>query len=171
MQQHDWSKVYECVDPSEAWDIFVFEFNSILDKHAPWKIMYFQEDLPEWATRKMLGMCRARDQFKKKAVKTMNPVDIERARTARNSCTQFKQNLRRDYYLAAFEQAGQDSKKLWKVVKQLFGSKKGKNQILSINGDSDPENMANSINDFFADIGPNLAESIPDSLLEVDLTF
>ena len=90
---------------------------------------------------------------------------------ARNQCTQFKRNLRRDFYLAAFESAGRDSKKLWSVVKKLFGNNKKGNKINSINGSSDPEIMANSINDFFADIGPSLADKIPDSMLNVDYEF
>ena len=56
-------------------------------------------------------------------------------------------------------------------MRQLFGSKKGKNRINSINGKVDLKDMANDINDFFADIGPRLAEGIPDSLLDIHLYF
>ena len=171
IEEHDWSQVLRCDDPSEAWDRFVEEFNAILDEHAPWKIMYFTEDLPEWATREMLALCRARDHLKSRAIRTGDPVHAEQARKARNNCNQFKRNLRQDYYLAAFEQAGRDSKKLWKVVKQLFGSRKGKNRLNSINGKVEPVDMANEINDFFSDIGPRLAEGIPESLLDIDLEF
>ena len=56
-------------------------------------------------------------------------------------------------------------------MKQRFGNKKGKNNISSINSKVEAEDMATEINNFFADIGPRLADSIPDSLLEVDLEF
>ena len=44
---HNWSHVLNCEDPSECWDLFVREFNTVLDKHAPWKVMYFTENPPE----------------------------------------------------------------------------------------------------------------------------
>ena len=147
------------------------EFNSILDRHAPWKDMYFFQDPPEWGTQEIVAVCKARDHLKQKAKRAGDPIDTEHARRARNSCSQFKKSLRKDYYVSASEQAGRDSKQLWRVLKQLFWSKKGKNCINSNNGKLDSKDMANDINDFFADIGPRLAESIPDSMLDIDLYF
>ena len=38
-------------------------------------------------------------------------------------------------------------------------------------GETDNNTMANIMNDFFIDIGPNLAQDIPNSFLDMNLTF
>ena len=75
------------------------------------------------------------------------------------------------YFINALQDAGDNLKKLWRIVKQLLGNSKQKNQILDINGYTKPKDMANQINDFFADIGPNLARDIPDSLININYEF
>ncbi len=52
--------------------------------------------------------------------------------------------------------------------KKLFGQVTKKNIINEIQGSNDSKAMANSINDFFCDIGYNLVSNIPDSLLQPD---
>ena len=44
-------------------------------------------------------------------------------------------------------------------------------KIMEISGLNKDKDMADKINNFFADIGPNLAEDIPDSLLDMDYNF
>ena len=70
--------------------------------------------------------------------------------------------------MTAFADAGNDQKKLWRIIRQLFGNSKKRSQINTINGYSEPLHKANAINNFFIDIGPDLADAIPDSLLEPD---
>ncbi len=41
---------------------------------------------------------------------------------------------------------------MWKVVKQLFGTFKQKNKIMEINGKTENVEIAEEINQFFADI-------------------
>ena len=42
---------------------------------------------------------------------------------------------------------------------------------MELNGSDNPQDMSNIMNDFFADTGPDLANKIPDSLLEIDYSF
>ena len=71
----------------------------------------------------------------------------------------------------AFNGAGNDAKKLWKLIRQLFGNPKCKAKIMQIGSETSDLGMASEIIYFFADISPNLAAGIPDSLLECDYTF
>ena len=68
----------------------------------------------------------------------------------------------------AIRNAGDNPRKLWRIIKQQLGSNKRDSSILEINGLTDPACMANHINDLFVDIGPNLAKSIPDSLIDMN---
>ena len=83
----------------------------------------------------------------------------------------FRNTLRRDYFKAAFREAGNNQKRLWKIVKQLFGNPKKRSKINTINGRENPKDMADEINQYFADIGPNLAASMSESLLDENYEF
>ncbi len=50
IENADWSCVYECEDPSDAWELFILQYMQILDKYAPWRTMYFDSNLPVWIT-------------------------------------------------------------------------------------------------------------------------
>ncbi len=112
-------------------------------------------------------MYKLRDNYKKKAQKTGLETDKQTAKRVRNNVTQFSRTLKKTYFLATFDEAGNDSKKLWKILKQLFGNYRKKNEINEINGRYDQTEIADEINNFFADIGPNLANDIPDFLIEL----
>ncbi len=73
--------------------------------------------------------------------------------------------------MTAFTEAGNKSKKLWRLVRQLFGNPKSKTKIMQINDKCSDFDIANEINNFFADTGPGLAASIPNSALECDYSF
>ena len=52
-----------------------------------------------------------------------------------------------------------------------MGNNKGKTHIQELNGEENPANMANIMNNLFTDIGPNLANDMPDSLLDINYDF
>ena len=39
IEGHNWDRLFACTDASLAWDMFVWNFNKILGRHAPWKKM------------------------------------------------------------------------------------------------------------------------------------
>ena len=65
VEAHDWSHVVNATDVNVAWDTFVLDFNCILDRHAPWKWMFFEDNIPQWATREFLSYCKQRDALEK----------------------------------------------------------------------------------------------------------
>ncbi len=171
IEQFDWNVVYHCTDVDAAWDTFVRIFNTILDRHAPWRLMKFTDNIPEWCTKEFLSLCKDRDYVKARYDKFKSPIDEELARRKRNQTVNMGKELKCNYFKAALDNVGNDSKKLWKIIKQLLGTKKGKNKIQELNGKSDPSEMADILNDYFTDIGPNLAAEMPASLLDIDYTF
>ena len=167
----DWTSVTNATDPSVAWDKLVSIFIGILDLHAPYKYMYFGNNLPEWVTRELLAEIKYRESLANKADKTKNPVDIIAAKRKRNYVTGLKRNLKRTYFTRAINEAKNDPKKLWRILQSLVGSGKSKTCITSLNGKTESTDMANELNRFFSDIGPNLAAKIPESMLVPDYTF
>ena len=137
VENHNWDNVLKNRDVNSAWDNFVFEFNSILDTHAPWKWMCFEDNLPVWATRELLSCCKQRDALEKQAKKSGLLSDRCKYTRARNSVTNFKKVLKRDHFQMAFEDAGSDLKKLGRVIRQVLGSGQKKSKITEINGHTD----------------------------------
>ena len=79
--------------------------------------------------------------------------------------------LKDNYFKAALNDVGNDSHKLWKIIKKILGNNKSKSKIQELDGSEDQEEMANIMNNYFEDIGPNLAADMPDSLLDIDYSF
>ena len=77
VDDYNWDPVLHEVNPCIAWDQFVKHFNAILDEFAPWRMMTFECNLPLWITPEYLGMCKERDNLKKKSKRT--GLDLHRA--------------------------------------------------------------------------------------------
>ena len=43
---HNWDEVLQATDVDQAWEAFVSDLNHILDNHAPWKWMHFDDNMP-----------------------------------------------------------------------------------------------------------------------------
>ena len=167
----NWDVVYQARDVDIAWNTFVHCFKKILDQHAPWRVMNFSDNLPEWCTSEFLSLCKDRDCMKTKVKKTQNPIHLEQARLKRKITVNMGKELKKNYFKNAIDTCGQDSKKLWKLIKKLLGGTKGKTHIQELAGSDNAVDMANLMNNFFTDIGPNLARDMPDSLLNIDYNF
>lgn len=114
-------------------------------------------DLPVWMTREALSEINQRDNTEKLARRMGTDEDWVRYRRLRNKVIDFKRSLKRTYFEIALAEAGTDSRKLWKLIRQLPGTGKRRNIMDRIYESSELVEMANSINQFFVDIGPKLA--------------
>ena len=69
-----------------------------------------------------------------------------------------KQCLKKNDVTEALESCKGDSRKTWKIIKELQLTKGKSLDIESINGLSDEKDTANYLNHHFCQIGPKLAE-------------
>ena len=71
---------------------------------------------------------------------------------------------KKSYYSKRFSQAQNDIKSTWNTINELLGKSKSSDALprsfLNENNDevSDPKLIANNFNDFFVNVGPNLAK-------------
>ena len=70
-----------------------------------------------------------------------------------------KLQLQQNHVKNALQQAGGDSKEMWKVLKELWPLKNKSSNIKSLNGECDDAKMANIMNDHLATIGSVLGEA------------
>ena len=108
----------------------------------------------------------------------------------KNLFEKFKKNSKRSYYQDKLKKCEGNIKSTWKIMKEIFGKAKINQRNLpkqlAINNKkiTDKTEIANTFNEFFANVGPKLAEKILDtnkkfesyipvidtSLLHTDLT-
>ena len=50
--------IFSYTEVDTAWDAFVRNFDSILDCHAPWRVMTHTDQVPDWCTKEFLSMCK-----------------------------------------------------------------------------------------------------------------
>ena len=168
LNEHDWSPCLDATDVNVAWSSFRDDLLMITDRHAPYINMRFSSNLPPWMSRDCLSEIRLRDIKDAKYAKTRSIFDLAIARRQRNLVTNMKRNLKRAFYSDSIRDAKGDTKKLWRLLKTLFRNCDAKSKIQEIDGESDLLAIANKFNEFFTNIGPTLADAIPESVLNVD---
>ena len=119
-------------------------------------------------TRECLGEIRLWDIKDAKYAKSCSIFDLAIARRQRNIVTNMKRNLKKLFYTDSIQEAHGNTKKLWKILKTLFRNCDAKSKIWEIDGESDLQAISDKFNEFFTNIGPTLAEKIPNSVLDVD---
>ena len=75
-------------------------------------------------------------------------------------------NAKKSYYLKSFTSCNGNSRKTWEIINEVTGRKSEKAIIneLEFEGKklTDPTEIAEGFNKFFAEIGPKLSENIED---------
>ena len=170
INDHDWTEVLNCRDSDMAWTKFQNDFLNILHNHAPLKTFSDREDRQPWVSTEYLESCNERDDLQKIAKNTKQPFDIFLANRARNRTTSLKRELKRLFFQSSIEEANGDSKKLWKALKRLLANSTKKDNINSINNKTEPIEIASEINEYFINIGPNLASEIGQSAIDLDFS-
>lgn len=154
---------------------YVESINTLHDKHCPIitrKFRKHRDKKQPWMTSGILTSLNRRDKLNWKKHK-MSEDDPRRpvlkaqidnlSKILRRICT----SARNSYITNLFQTYQSDIKKTWHTINTLL-SRKSTNSTpekLNIDGTliTDKLTMANAFNDFFSNVGPNLAESIPHS--------
>ena len=168
----DWSLVYKAIndskDPSQAYDIFLNIYKAACESSFPEKLVNKSNKMTpqhEWITKGLMRSC-----IKKSKLYQMfcqNKTDCNKMRYAvyRNK---FKTLLRKaevTYYSEKFKSVVGDIKETWKVIGQVLKNKPKTSmpEFFVSNGIKieSKQKIINHINDYFINIGNQLALKIP----------
>ena len=144
-------------DVNQAWDHFKHEFLSICDKHAPIRNFRVKTASNPWITKDILMLIYKRDFLHKRAIRNHDHQTLQRYRTLRNKVTSTIRKAKFNYYSHQINKLSNDSKSMWRTLKQVLPSKKN----YSSNSDINPE----IFNDYFSTIGKHLTEDFGDLVL------
>jgi len=160
-------------NPNENYDIFDESINELKNKHFPVKVIKFNKyrhRKNKWITKGILISIKFRDKLYARLKKT--PASSPLKETLKTNLSTYNKILKASirsakiqYYGYTFDKYKKDIKNTWITIKELINQAKNNKMLPSffnINGNyvSDPQQIASNFNQYFNDIGPNLARRI-----------
>ena len=143
-------------------------FSLILEKHAPMRNKRVSEKFSPWLTKEFPTMSATRDRLRKQAVRSKSQVLMQAYRQVRNRVNKLNLDLKREFFAKKISSYAGDLKGSWKVINQVLNKKSKTTQVscLNVEGETilDNKAIAESMNNFFCDIGKKLSDKIPDTL-------
>ena len=176
--QDIYSKMIHSIDhdPNDNYKIMSNIISETRKKYFPNRLVKFNKKrhkASKWITYGIINSMNKRDEMYRD-LKAMDPnhhdfLNLKQNLSVYNKI--LKKNIREaktKYYHAMFDKHKNDVKNTWKLISEIFNKcNKKKNSILKIlvNGTNitNPKDIANEFNSFFANIGPLLASKIDTS--------
>ena len=161
---------WECIyffgkDPNHMWEIWKELFLEVLNKHAPLQHKKTKPSKVPWITTEIKSLINERDKLKRKAIITKLETDWSKYKRTRNQVNIKLRNAKTNYYSSKIFNQKSNPKKAWRSINNLLG-KRNKNSkinelILEGNTLNNPKDIAEGFNNYFSNIGPDLASQIP----------
>ena len=163
-----WDDIYFFADnPNTMWGMWKDLFLQILDKHAPLQNKKTKLNKIPWINNEIKSLIIKRDKLKRKAIITKLNSDWQNYKKMRNDITTLLRQEKRNYYSNKLLTEKSNPKAASKTINHLLGKNRGSTKVneLDLNGTSvtDSNEIAESLNDYFSNIGPNLAHQIENS--------
>ena len=141
-------------------------FSIIPEKHAAFRDRRVRDRFCPWVTKDLRKMLIVRDRLKKQAIRSKSPMLMAACKQMRNSI-QLKIQLKRIYFANKIALLKGDIKGTWKTINSVLIGKSKTTNITSLDIEGkricDNKNIAESLNQFFCNIGINLSKDIPNT--------
>ena len=166
LRDADWSKVNVHDDVNQSLKVFNGIFLQICNKHAPTRKRRVKQNACNriWLDSEYLKLVRERDRMKKKAISTGNNVDWSNFKKIKNHVTSQLRVKKGTIIRNEIQKSRGDVKKTWKSLNLVIPRKnKGTkiNNLITKKGETqDFIEIANELNEYFVNVGPNLASKI-----------
>ena len=170
--QVDWENVLngDNPNPTSMFDSFYNKVSSIIDKHIPIKQLTKRElkiQSKPWITPAIRESIRKKNKLYKRYLKTKSQQIYYNFKQYRNKINHLMRISKRNYYNAYFIEHSNDSKLIWKGIRQIiYMNKSNAHSIptkINANGHeiTDLKEIADAFSSYFANIGNHLASDIP----------
>lgn len=138
-----------------------------MNSTAPLKQIRVKQRASPWLNQEILDAIQAGEQAAQRFKKSQDQADADHFKKHRNEVQRIIKTAKKEYYMNLIKENKNDSKKLWKTLKDMgCGGKanNGKPSIgLEINGiiEFDKVKVANEFNNFFASVASKLVDALP----------
>lgn len=171
LSSNDWSPIQNDYQPESAFKKFSTEIEKKFETCFPFKnVNQNKKRTPvnNWMTRDLLNLRNTKDKlFRCKMRKR-----TENAKNKFNEASRiYKAAVRvakKDYYSIKFDEYSKDMKKTWEMINTLVRKNKKSSSIPNLFQDENKNyttflEITEGFNSFFVDVGPRLANEIPES--------
>ena len=164
VQDSNWEKFDNSQTVTSKWEVLEDIIRENIDKMCPLKDFKTKQKKEPWITNELIELIKDKDALLKRAKKRKDKQLWIEAKRLRNHCIRRLRVAKAEYIKENLDNNIGDQKKFWKNIQDVLPSKKKNgNSIIKLmdknSGKQIEENdTATYINDFFVNIGPNLAK-------------
>ena len=157
---------WECFEtetnPETLWNKMAENITLCIEKICPLKKFRVRSSDKPWFTNELLEQIKDKDRALKKAKKTGKSEDWKLARRLRNDCLGEVRRAKSNFIKNELNVHWNDSKKFWQQINTILPKNNNSSTIKLTDNDLpvQVENIPDFINDYFANIGPRLAETM-----------
>ena len=158
-QSHDINVIYNS---------FLTHFSAAYNKSFPAvikTIKVLSNGYKPWITSGILRSIKRKNNLYKTWLHKRTDEAHQNYKLYKNKLTSLIRTSERMYFREKFFESKNDIKRTWKIIKTAIGNHQANECIkeLNINGNlvGNRETIANKMNDYFIDVGPDLAKKIP----------
>ena len=164
----DWTEIYQEIDMQQAYSLFHSKFLRLYNTHFPkqkLKLKYNTRKL--WLTPGLKDAIKKQNKLHKKYLKMPSSHNEITYKSYRNKLNHILKKSEKQHYSDLLAANKSNIKKTWQIMKNIVNKniiKKVQSKFRLPDG-SVTENrslISEKFNDFFINIGPNLAKKIPD---------
>ena len=161
-------------DPNENYNILDSVITSAINKHIPIKFVKsnkYKIKNSKWITTGILRSINFRDKLYQRIKRTATTNSMYQAlkvnlKTYNRILKKMIRIAKKQYYENVFEKYKADMKKTWETIKKVIDPSSKDNEypeefLINNQNINNPELIANKFNNYFINIGPDLARKIP----------
>ena len=177
LNAQDWESIYTENDIDRAYDNFLRIFKRIYDKNCPLK-QYSRKhkyiDQP-WITKGLHNACKKKNTLYREFIKRRTREAEDKYKKYKNKLTNIIRTCRKDYYSKLLDSNKNNVKGIWNILNSIIKNKSGQVNYPQYFIDKDTNNynmdeVVNSFNNFFVNVGPKLADNISDPVTSEEYT-
>ena len=171
LEKTSWALVLKKTNANDAYDLFFDIFDNVIKSATTTKT--FKQNaknckLKPWITQGLINSIRKRDDLAKKAKKFPNCTVLQcEYKNYRNYLTKLIRQQKDNYYKNLIQQNKNNLRETWKIIHNSTGGNSEKQDNFNINinntiinSESNPKEVAENFNNFFSNIGEQLAKKI-----------
>ena len=185
LQITNWTSILNDTSVDAAYDKFLDIYTSLQNEHLPLlttKFNKYKHKLKSWITKGILKSLKTKDKLFKKMcrLKHINNTTYEFNKIKYDKYKQMLHKVLRaakqNYWTEQFELNKNNMKTTWKNINYLLNRQNDKSNFPDFFLDSNNshitnhESIANGFNNFYVNLGPQLAQNIPAHQLPIDST-
>ena len=167
MSNISWDEISRATDTQQAFDTFHKHLVEMYNKHFPKiRVKKKYNNRKPWLSEGLKNSIKQKNKLYLKFKKISSALNDESYKCYKRKLQQLMKVAEKQHYHDLLVEYSNDIKKSWVVIKSIINKNKkhhiqGRFKIGETLITSDKELISNKFNDFFINIGPTLAKSIP----------